>query len=86
MTIRQLTLEELKSINRKLDIIIKKNKLYNRFLAGIFTSFGYVLGTILITAIVVYIISLQKIDLVGITAKFIQDSFNRVNFNQFKIY
>ena len=56
--------------------------LLNYFFQGFFQAFGSVVGTILVTAAIIYLLSLQKIDFVGITSNFVQSTLNRLNWSK----
>lgn len=81
--LEQEILQELKNISQKLD---KSNglarKMYGSFFAGMMQSLGYLLGWILALFIGIYVISLLKIDLVGLSSKLIEQSFSRINWQK----
>lgn len=93
MKTRQQTLLELKKLNEKLDRLSNNNRyfiyasnplkfaFYN-FIAGIFHSLGTLFGTIFVTAALIYIASMLKLDFVGATSKLLQDTFSRINWTK----
>lgn len=79
----QEILQELKNISQKLD---RSNslgrKMYGSFVGGMMQSLGYMVGWVLALFISIYLISLLKIDLVGLSSKLIEQSFSRINWQK----
>lgn len=79
----QEILQELKNISQKLDKFNSlSRKMYGSFFAGMMQSLGYMLGWVLALFIGIYLISLLKIDLIGLSSKLIEQSFSRINWQK----
>lgn len=74
-------LDELKKLNRKLEIINNplKNASYN-FIAGIFRSLGSLFGTIIIAGLIFYFFS--TVDLVAPITNWVENILSQINWQK----